>query len=76
MDRAIKDSMRMAVVFEKYLPKTFKGLKVVNGDDTDTLQNVGGEYTYMLGGAELEGAVNYNMDSEEFTPSVTVGFSF
>ena len=35
VDRAIKDSMRMAVVFEKYLPKTFKGLKVVNGDDTD-----------------------------------------
>lgn len=47
-----------------------------NGDDTDALQNVGGEYTYMLGGAELEGAVNYNMDSEEFTPSVTVGFNF
>jgi hypothetical protein len=35
VDKAIKDRMRMAVVFEKYLPKTFKGLKVVNGDDTD-----------------------------------------
>jgi len=35
VDKAIKDRMRMAVVFEKYLPKTFKGMKVVNGDDTD-----------------------------------------
>lgn len=48
----------------------------LNGDDTDTLQNVGGEYTYMLSGAELEAGVNYNLDSEEFTPTVTVGFSF
>ena len=47
-----------------------------NGDQDDTLQNIGGDYTYMLGGAELTGGANYNMDSEEFTPSVTVGFSF
>lgn len=48
----------------------------MNGDQDDALQNIGGDYTYMLGGAELNGGVNYNMDSEEFTPQVTVGFSF
>ena len=48
----------------------------MNGDQDDALQNVGGEYTYMIGGAELEGGINYNLDSEEFTPQVTVGFSF
>jgi hypothetical protein len=55
----------------------FMGLTAyMNGDQDDALQNVGGDYTYMLGGAELNGGVNYNMDSEEFTPQVTVGFSF
>ena len=48
----------------------------MNGDQDDALQNIGGDYTYMLGGAELNGGVNYNIDSEEFTPQVTVGFSF
>jgi hypothetical protein len=48
----------------------------INGDQDDTLQNIGGDYTYMLGGAEINGGVNYNMDSEEFTPTVSVGFSF
>lgn len=47
-----------------------------NGDQDDALQNVGGEYTMMLGGAELEGGINYNIDNEEFTPSLSVGFSF
>ncbi len=47
-----------------------------NGDQDDALQNVGGEYTMMLGGAELEGGVNYNIDNEEFTPTLSVGFSF
>jgi len=32
---SIKYRMRMAVVFKKHLPKTFMGMKVVNGDDTD-----------------------------------------
>ena len=55
----------------------FMGLTAyMNGDQDDALQNIGGDYTYMLGGAELNGGVNYNMDSEEFTPTVSVGFSF
>ena len=55
----------------------FMGLTAyMNGDQDDALQNIGGEYTYMLGGAEIDGGVNYNMDSEEFTPTVSVGFSF
>jgi len=47
-----------------------------NGDQDDAFQNVGGEYTYMLGGAELTAGGVYNMDSEELTPSVGVSFSF
>ena len=35
VDSSIKYGMRIAVVFQKHLPKTFKGLKVVNGDYTD-----------------------------------------
>ena len=48
----------------------------MNGDQDDALQNIGGEYTYMLGGAELEAGANYNIDSEDWTPTVSVGFSF
>jgi len=32
---AIKNGLNVAVVFEKYLPKTFLGLPVFNGDKTD-----------------------------------------
>lgn len=48
----------------------------VNGDDAEMLQNIGGEYEYMIGGAELGTGVNYNIDKEEFSPTVTVGFNF
>ncbi len=48
----------------------------MNGDQDDALQNVGGEYVYNLGGANLTGGMNYNIDNEDWTPSVTVGFSF
>lgn len=47
-----------------------------NGDQDDMLQNVGGEYTYALGGAELTAGANYNLDTEDFTPTVGVSFSF
>jgi hypothetical protein len=47
-----------------------------NGDQDDALQNVGGEYVYGIGGAELTAGTNYNLDTEVWTPSVTVGFSF
>ena len=48
----------------------------LNGDTDDTLQNVGGSYAYTLGGAKVEGGVNYNLDSEEFTPTVGLSFAF
>jgi len=48
----------------------------LNGDDTDALQNVGASYGRTVSGLELGTELNYNLDSEEFTPSVTVGFSF
>ena len=48
----------------------------LNGDDTDMLQNVGASYGRDLAGLKLSTDVNYNIDTEEFTPSVTVGFAF
>jgi hypothetical protein len=48
----------------------------LNGDDTDALQNVGASYGRTVAGLDLGTELNYNLDSEEFTPSVTVGFAF
>lgn len=48
----------------------------VNGSDTDALQNVGGEYSYTLGGAKLTAGANYNIDAEDFAPSASISFAF
>jgi hypothetical protein len=48
----------------------------VNGDDTDALQNVGGEYEYSIGGATLTAGANYNIDTEDFAPTAGISFSF
>lgn len=48
----------------------------VNGDQDELLQNVGGEYTHGLGGADLTVSGAYNLDTEEFTPKVAVSFAF
>jgi hypothetical protein len=48
----------------------------LNGDSNDALQNVGGEYVYMLGGAELSAGVNYDINAEEFAPTAGISFSF
>ena len=48
----------------------------VNGDSNDALQNVGGEYVYTLGGAELSAGVNYNIDTEDFAPTAGISFNF
>jgi len=48
----------------------------VNGDDTDALQNVGGEYTYNIGGAALTAGANYNIDTEDFAPTAGISFAF
>jgi hypothetical protein len=49
----------------------------LNGDDSDMLQNVGGEYEYSLnGGATLTAGANYNIDTEDFAPTAGISFSF
>lgn len=77
---AIGGAMTYDLDAEKFAYEGTAGLMgltaYLNGDQDDALQNIGGDYTYMLGGAELKGGANYNIDSEEFTPSVTVGFAF
>ena len=48
----------------------------VNGDDTDAFQNVGGEYSYALGGANITAGANYNVDTEDFAPTAGISFNF
>ena len=48
----------------------------LNGDDTDALQNIGGEYSYMLGGAELTAGANYDTDAKDLTPTASLSFNF
>ena len=49
----------------------------LNGDDTDALQNIGGGYDMTIAsGLELGADVSYNINDEEFTPSVSASFSF
>lgn len=55
---------------------TFGITAYVNGSDTDALQNVGGEYSYMLGGAKLTAGANYSINAEEFAPSASISFAF
>jgi len=47
-----------------------------NGDQDDAFQNVGGEYTYNLGGAALTAGANYNIDTEDFAPTAGLSFNF
>jgi hypothetical protein len=47
----------------------------LNGDTDDLTQNVGGSYT-MGEVLKVEGAVNYNLNTEVFAPSVTLSFDF
>ena len=49
----------------------------LNGDSDETLQNVGAEYEYQVGGgAEITLGSSYNFDAEEFTPTAGVSFNF
>jgi hypothetical protein len=48
----------------------------VNGDDTDALQNVGGEYEMAVGGATFTAGANYNIDTEDFAPTAGLSFNF
>jgi hypothetical protein len=47
-----------------------------NGDQDELAQNIGGSYTYNLMGMDVEGGLNYNIDSSEFTPTVGLSFTF
>jgi len=48
----------------------------LNGDDTDAMQNIGGEYSYNIGAAKVTAGANYNIDAEDFAPNVGVAFAF
>ena len=48
----------------------------LNGDEDDATQNIGGEYVYNLGGAELTAGANYDMNAEELAPTATLSFAF
>jgi hypothetical protein len=48
----------------------------LNGDDTDALQNVGGEYAVDVAGATFTAGANYNIDTEDFAPTAGLAFNF
>ena len=48
----------------------------LNGDDTDMLQNIGGEYAVDVAGATFTAGANYNMDTEDFAPTASLSFNF
>ncbi len=48
----------------------------LNGDDSDPLQNIGGSWKTTYAGTNVELGANYNIDTEDFAPTATVGFSF
>jgi len=48
----------------------------LNGDDTDALQNIGGEYAVDVNGATFTAGANYNIDTEDFAPTASVAFAF
>lgn len=48
----------------------------LNGDDTDMLQNIGGEYEVDVNGATFTAGANYNIDTEDFAPTAGIAFAF
>ena len=48
----------------------------LNGDDTDALQNIGGKYEVNVNGATFTAGANYNIDTEDFAPTASIGFAF
>lgn len=48
----------------------------LNGDDTDALQNIGGEYEINAAGVKWAAGANYNVDTEDFAPTASISFSF
>lgn len=57
--------------------KTGNIVSYLNGEQDDLLQNIGAEYTYnMSEGVDFSAGTNYNLDSEELTPTVGLSFNF
>jgi len=57
--------------------KTGSIVSYLNGDQDDPLQNIGAEYTYnMSAGVDFTAGTNYNLDSEDLTPTVGLSFNF
>ena len=48
----------------------------LNGDDTDALQNIGGEYTMGVAGATFAAGANYDTDAKDLTPTASISFNF
>ena len=48
----------------------------INGNDTNKLQHVGGEYTMNYAGAELSAGVDYDTDAKDWTPTAGLSFNF
>jgi len=48
----------------------------LNGDDTNLLQNVGGEYEMDVAGATFAAGANYDVDAEDLTPTASLSFNF
>ena len=48
----------------------------LNGDDTDFMQNIGGEYTMDVAGATFAAGANYDVDAEDLTPTASLSFNF
>jgi hypothetical protein len=48
----------------------------VNGDDTNKLQHIGGEYVMAWNGAELSAGVDYDTDSKDWAPQAGISFKF
>ncbi len=57
--------------------KTGNIVSYLNGEQDDLLQNIGAEYTYnMSADVDFSAGANYNLDSEELTPTVGLSFNF
>jgi hypothetical protein len=48
----------------------------LNGDDTNRLQNIGGEYTMDVNGATIAAGANYDTDTKDLTPTLGLSFNF
>ena len=48
----------------------------LNGDEDDTTQNLGGEYSIAVGGADFTAGANYDLNAEDLSPSAKLSFSF